>query len=457
MEICTRQITSFSARSIGIIVAYTGLIGRTRFVIPVELSRQILHISFEHRWSLGAELVSPDHGMLGYAVRCNGCIHYLHRSPALRDKTHKSTATRLSSFRRIVLPTLEDGLQQLASIAFATRLKLDCKLRRKARSLTFRSARKVGWTSTTMWNPFISPCEGNNFAFAFSVCGHAPSCWNCNTWPTLGQRVFALDFLKNHLPHRSWPHGMCTSQLSVLYLASKWNHHMRCLSASNTPSLPMTFWQYTVTSTETSSKTTVSPMAALVRTWLRLVSLSRVKLHNPNRPSKLYSGLGFAHTARNMIFGILDLWKTFGAAGHLYFQSLLGKTRHTCPSCIKKKTFFIRVYHGLEVSEVGSVLVNLIKHKLDTVDSVSQWVSAWCIFSFSPCQAICTSWELSLAWRWCPARLLAFQSVALGKVDPSVDCWFWWPPVPLLRWTWLLRVHILCVCDPIQLPLLEVP
>ena len=108
---------------------------------------------------------------------------------------------------------------------------------------------------------------------------------------------------------------------------------------SNTPSLPTIFILYSGAATETSSRIIVWPTTVPVRTSLLLAGRSRVKDQSPILPSKLYSGLGRAQTARSIIFGMRDLWNTRGGAGTLYSPLLSGKTRQTVPSFIMKNHF----------------------------------------------------------------------------------------------------------------------
>ena len=62
-------------------------------------------------------------------------------------------------------------------LPLATRLTSDCRLRKKARSSTFKSGLCAGWTRTWILKPFIAPWDRNNCVLTRSVCGRAPSCW----------------------------------------------------------------------------------------------------------------------------------------------------------------------------------------------------------------------------------------------------------------------------------------
>ena len=83
--------------------------------------------------------------------------------------------------------------------------------------------------------------------------------------------------------------------------------------------------------------------------------------HRPMRPSKPYSFRGLAHTAKNMIFGIQDLWKTFGAAGIINFVlAVLVRKDGTNLAILHQEEPLLVSMHGvLQRGEFSSPLVGL--------------------------------------------------------------------------------------------------
>ena len=120
---------------------------------------------------------------------------------------------------------------------------------------------------------------------------------------------------------------------------------------SNTPSLPTIFILYSGAVTETSSRIIVWPTTVPVRTSLLLAGRSRVKDQSPILPSKLYSGLGRAQTARNIIFGMRDLWNTRWRRD-LVFSSLVGKDAANSAVFHHEEPLLISVDHVLQVVEI---------------------------------------------------------------------------------------------------------